>query len=298
MPDVLGELRRRRGPITRILIGLVIAWALLGVARIVLDAWQGMAMAEAAARHAGDIVSVPVLLVLVLVLVADEWVRPRVPEVGRLSLIATVTAAAAVAVGLVIGAIGLGMSGQTGAERALGVANLLVGAVVPIILCVAMGWITRAVRRATGTADRELDAGRTEALGPGDTADRSGTGSEGSEDSAAVGGPEGSADEVPGAAGSGHGDVPAGTKAEPTPDPTAGAAWTSAAEAARGGGASRWGAPGAESHGWRTGTTGPNGTPELGGGGPVAGHHGDDGHGEAGHGDDDLGPDAPFGGRD
>lgn len=215
MPDVLTEVRKRRGPATRIVIALVIAWVLLGVVRTVLAVLDGQTVLEAVRRHAGDLVSVPVVLVLLLFVVADVWVRPRLANAATLARGATWVASLAVAVEIGGRVAGLWDPLLRGTERALGVADILISSVVPVLLCVALATVTKAAQRA------EVQAGppSVEADGP-----------------AGADGPAAGTELEPPAARAAEETAPTWS-----PDTAAGAAWTTAADAARGGGAAAWG---------------------------------------------------------
>lgn len=217
MPDVLTEVRKRRGPATRIMIALVIAWMVLGIVRTVLAVLEGQAVLEAVRRHAGDLVSVPVVLVLLLFVVADVWVRPRLANAATLARGATWVASLAVAVQIGGRVAGLWDPLLRGTERALGVADILISSVVPVLLCVALATVAKAAQRAEVQAGPAAPA---EVDGPVDA------------DGPAPGGTE---FESPAASGA---EENAPTWA---PDAAAGAAWTTAADAARGGGAAAWG---------------------------------------------------------
>lgn len=223
VPDVLTEVRKRRGPFTQIVVGLVIAWVVLGGVRVVLAVLAGQHVLEALRGHGGDLVSVPVLLVLLLFVVADVWVAPRLPNARSLTRSATWVASGAVALEIGARTAGLWDPLLRGGQRALGVADLVVSSVVPVLLCVALATVAKAAQRAEVQADV------------------------GSPAEVASGSREEAADRTPGAeveASEGSGTEVADTDdSAPTwnPDVAAGAAWTTAAEAARGGGAVSWG---------------------------------------------------------
>lgn len=231
MADVLTEVRNRRGPATRIVIGLVVAWALLGVAQGVIAVLNGLDVLTAVWSHAQSLYSVPVLLVLVLTVVAAVWVRPRLPNAVGLARAATVVASVVVGLAIVGGIVGLWSPGLQGSQRALAVADLVVSSVVPVLLCVALATVAGAARRAD--------------LGPGttSTAAHEQTAGVPQDPDATV-----AAEEQ--------------TETAPTWEPgaAAGAAWTSAADAA-GGGQAAWGDDRADP-GWQ------HGRGQLGSGGP------------------------------
>lgn len=222
MADVLTEVRKRRGPATRIVIGLVVAWAVLGVARAVVAVLTGLDVLSAVWSHAQSLYSVPVLLVLVLSVVAAIWVKPRVPNARALARAATVVASVVVGVAIAAGIVGLWAPHLRGSQRALAVADLVVSSVVPLLLCVALATIAGAASRAEAAAPAPAE--QPEAR------DALEAGTEGA-DSTTEG-----ADESPTWA----------------PDVAAGAAWTSAAEAAQGGTAA-WGDRRAPA-GWQQGS--------------------------------------------
>jgi len=224
MPDVLTEVRKRRGPFTRVVIALVVAWWVLGVVRMVLAVVSGLPPLEAAARHAQDLVSVPVILVLLLLAVADVWVRPRLENAVRLTRQATWVGSLAVGTSIAVGVAGLWSPSLRSSDRALEVADIVVSSVVPVLLCVVLATVAGAARRA-GQGD--------EAPPSGAAAESAGT--NGAEEETAAGTDASTA--VPG------GGTPAagGEVARREPDPTAGAAWHSAADAAHGREAMSWG---------------------------------------------------------
>ncbi|MEA5153784.1 hypothetical protein [Raineyella sp.] len=226
MPDVLTEVRKRRGPFTRVVIALVVAWWVLGLIRMVLAVVGGLHPLEAAARHGQGLVSVPVVLVLLLFAVADVWVRPRLENAARLTSLATWVSSLAVGTSIAAGIAGLWSPALKTADRALAVADIIVSSVVPVLLCVALGTVAGAARRA-GAADGP----RTEPDGAGAVID-TGTGGTGTAGS----GVPGAAEEVPAESGE---TVDAGQVREP--DAAAGAAWHSAADAAHGQQAAAWG---------------------------------------------------------
>lgn len=223
MADVLTEVRNRRGPATRIVIGLVVAWALLGVAQGVIAVLNGLDVLTAVWSHAQSLYSVPVLLVLVLTVVAAVWVRPRLPNAVGLARAATVVASVVVGLAIVGGIVGLWSPGLQGSQRALAVADLVVSSVVPVLLCVALATMAGAVRRA-----QDLAPAVTATAAPDQT-------SGGTPDPEVTG----TAEEQ--------------TETAPTWEPgaAAGAAWTSAADAA-GGGQAAWGDDRTDS-GWQQG---------------------------------------------
>lgn len=230
MPDVLMEVRKRRGPFTRIVIGLVIVWTVLGAVRMVLSVVSGQNVLEAAGRYAQNFVSVPVLLVLLLFVIADVWVKPRLANAGPLSVAATWAGSVAVAVALGVGIAGLWAPQLRGSDRLIALADIVVSSVVPVLLCVALGTVAGAARRAEAQAAAVLE---------GDTAQAS---------------------LAAGSVDAGEGEAGTGTKATedvaPTWDPEAatGAAWSTAADAARGGGATSWGDD-RTAFGWQPPTT-------------------------------------------
>ena len=232
MADVLTEVRKRRGPATRIVIGLVVAWAVLRVVSAAVAVLTGTPVLTAVRSHAQSLYSVPVLLVLVLSVVAAVWVRPRVPNARALARAATVVASVVVGVAIVAGIVGLWSPDLRGSQRALAVADLVVSSVVPVLLCVALATIAGAAARSESAAE-PAPAEQPEAL-QGAWTTTGGTGP--STDT---------------------------TDESPTwaPDVAAGAAWTSAAEAAQGGTAA-WGDQRAPA-GWQSGSA-----PALGPGAP------------------------------
>lgn len=217
MPDVLTEVRKRRGPFTRILIALVIAWMVLGVVRMVVAVVGGVGVLTAAGRHAGDLVSVPVLLVLLLFVVADVWVRPRLENAVRLARIGTWVGSIAVLASVVAGAVALWSPLLTVSDRALAVADLVISSVVPVLLCVALGTVAGAARRVAAPAPGAAEAASPEEV-PGTTPPMA----------VSPGWPETASEE---------------RDLRPTwgVDEASGAAWSSAAEAGRGGEAVAWG---------------------------------------------------------
>ncbi|SDB89059.1 hypothetical protein GA0111570_106174 [Raineyella antarctica] len=244
MPDVLTEVRKRRGPFTRIVIGLVVAWLVLGAVRIGFAIQGGLGPLEAAGRHAQDFVSVPVLLVLLLFVVADVWVRPRLENAPALAVAATWAASVAVAVSIGVGIAGLWAPQLRGPDRAIEVADIIVSSVVPVLLCVALGTVTGAARRASAQAGRAVES---------------------SADAPAV--TAGAEAEQASAAGSAGAAVD-GSAPTWAPDEASGAAWTTAADAARGSGAA-WGDD-STPFGWEPSTSrpgleqGPAGPPAAG----------------------------------
>ncbi len=220
MPDVLEQVRKRRGPFTRIVIGLVVAWMLLGIGRMVLAYRGGADALTALGQHAEDLVSVPVLLVLLLFVIADVWVKPRLDNAYSLALTATWVSSFAVVLAIGAGVAGLWSPGLKPGDRALEVANIVVSVVVPVLLCVALGTVAGAAKRA-GQQSAIEGSGQaaiatTEDQGPAPASEEPTTG-----DSRV--GP--SAPEAP----------------TWTPDESAGAAWSTAADAAKGGPAAAWG---------------------------------------------------------
>lgn len=223
MADVLTEVRNRRGPATRIVIGLVVAWALLGVAQGVIAVLNGLDVLTAVLGHAQSLYSVPVLLVLVLSVVAAVWVKPRLPNAVGLARAATVVASVVVGLAITGGIVGLWSPGLQGSQRALAVADLVVSSVVPVLLCVALATMAGAVRRAQDPAP----------AAPATAAD------------------EEPAEVTPDPDATVVAEDETGTAPTWEPGAAAGAAWTSAADAA-GGGQAAWGDDRAEV-GWQHG---------------------------------------------
>lgn len=222
MPDVLTEVRNRRGPFTWVVIALVIAWWVLGVVRTVLAAVGDLPPLEAVARHAQDLVSVPVLLLLVLFAVADVWVRPRLANAARLTGQATWVSSLAVATSIAAGVAGLWSPLLRTSDRALEVADLVVSSVVPVLLCVALATVAGAARRA-----RQEEASAVgSATGQGGDTVTSAPPPAGVPDDGTAGVVEAVPDEV---------------SARWEPDETSGAVWHSAADAAHGREATSWG---------------------------------------------------------
>ena len=228
MPDVLMEVRKRRGPFTRIVIGLVIVWTVLAAVRMALSVVSGQNVLEAAGRYAQNFVSVPVLLVLLLFVIADVWVKPRLADAGPLAVAATWAGSVAVAVALGVGIAGLWAPQLRGSDRLIALADIVVSSVVPVLLCVALGTVAGAARRAEAQAAAVLEG-----------------------DGAQTPPPVGAVEE---------GETGTATKdtegLSPTWDPeaAAGAAWSTAADAARGGGATSWGDD-RTAFGWQPSTT-------------------------------------------
>lgn len=228
MHDVLAHVRRWRAPMTLIVVAVMIGRAILAGVRIGMDVAGGDGLGEALVSHHTSLVSLPALIVLLLLVAANVWARPRLDNARGLAVLAATVAGVVVGLALVAGIVGIALSGLDALMGLLAGASLLVWSVVPLLLCAGLV----AIARGLGTAGR--------LAGGGPDADRDEAASTAGEDPDAEGQREDTGARLPETAP----DDPVWQ-----PHEAAGAAWTSASAAAQGADAVQWG----QDTGWGSG---------------------------------------------